>query len=86
LSRQYDIGWIDPHIEIVDVDLAGDRRLILKHTVMNGSLLDETDTKRVMQHLADLWSYDVLLQEVDQSGALLKDHLIHPREAVVAAA
>jgi stage V sporulation protein R len=85
LSRQYDIGWIDPHIEIVDVDLPGDRRLVLRHTVMNGGLLEENETKRVLQHLADLWSYDVILQEADQSGTILKEHLLHPREAVIAA-
>ncbi len=29
LARQYDVGFIDPNIEVVDVDLAGDRRLML---------------------------------------------------------
>ena len=48
-----------PNIEVVDVDLAGDRRLMLHHTVVNGALLSEADTRRVLQHLADLWSYDV---------------------------
>jgi stage V sporulation protein R len=85
LSRQYDVGWIDPHIEIVDVDLAGDRRLLLKHTVLNGAMLDDMDAKRVLQHLADLWSYDVLMQEVDRSGAVLRDHLVHPRASALAA-
>jgi stage V sporulation protein R len=85
LSRQYDIGWIDPHIEVVDVDLSGDRRLILRHTVMNGGLLDETDARKVLQHLADLWSYDVVLQEVDRSGIVLKEHLVSPRKAALAA-
>jgi stage V sporulation protein R len=85
LSRQHDIGWIDPNIEVVDVDLAGDRRLLLRHTVVNGRLLDETDTKRVLQHLADLWTYDVLLREVDASDAVLKEHVASPREATLAA-
>ena len=71
LSRQYDVGLIDANIQVVDVDLAGDRRLILHHTVLNGALLDETDAKRVLQHLADLWSYDVSLVESrrDRQGA-----------------
>jgi len=37
---------------VVDVDLAGDRRLILRHTVFKGAQINETDTKRVLQHLA----------------------------------
>jgi spore cortex formation protein SpoVR/YcgB (stage V sporulation) len=84
LSRQYDVGFVDANIEVVDVDLAGDRRLLLRHTVVNGGLLNEVDTKRVLQHLANLWSYDVSLSEVDSSGTVLKEHAASPH--VVAAA
>jgi hypothetical protein len=31
--------------------------------------------KRALQHLADLWSYDVLLHEVNSSGTTLREHL-----------
>jgi stage V sporulation protein R len=86
LAREYDVGWADPNIEVVDVDLAGDRRLILHHSVVNGSLLAETDAKRVLQHLADLWSYDVLLREVEGSGKVLKEHAASPRKPALAAA
>jgi spore cortex formation protein SpoVR/YcgB (stage V sporulation) len=79
LSRQYDVGYTDPNIEVVDVDLAGDRRLILQHAVVNGALLQENDAKPVLQHLASLWSYDVLLQEVDPGGVVLKEHAASPR-------
>ena len=79
LSRQYDVGFTDPNIEIVDVDLAGDRRLILRHGVVNGALLQENDAKLVLQHLATLWTYDVLLQEVDATGAVLKELAASPR-------
>jgi stage V sporulation protein R len=85
LARQHDIGWIDPNLEVVDVDLAGDRRLLLRHAVVNGCLLDETDAKRVLQHLADLWSYDVLLREVDASDTVVKEHLASPRGTALAA-
>jgi spore cortex formation protein SpoVR/YcgB (stage V sporulation) len=86
LARQHDIGWIDPNIEVVDVDLAGDRRLILRHTMVNGAVLDENDTKRVLQHLADLWGYDVLLREVDASDKVLAEHTVGPRPSSLAAA
>ncbi|MET0220133.1 MAG: SpoVR family protein, partial [Tardiphaga sp.] len=85
LSRQYDVGLIDANIEVVDVDLAGDRRLMLRHAVLNGAMLNETDTKRVLQHLADLWSYDVHLTEVDPSGVVLKEHVANPRQMAAAA-
>jgi stage V sporulation protein R len=86
LAREYDVGWADPNIEVVDVDLAGDRRLILNHSVVNGNLLAETDSKRVLQHLADLWSYDVSLREVEGSGKVLKEHSASPRKPALAAA
>ncbi len=85
LSRQYDVGYIDPNIEVVDVDLAGDRRLMLRHTVVKGAQLNETDAKRVLQHLADLWSYDVSLVEVDAADNVLKEYVLSPRGIAAAA-
>jgi stage V sporulation protein R len=85
LSRQYDVGSIDPNIEIVDVDLAGDRRLLLRHAVVDGALLQERDAKLVLGHLAALWSYDVSLQEIDSLGAVLKEHVASPRKMAAAA-
>jgi spore cortex formation protein SpoVR/YcgB (stage V sporulation) len=85
LARQYDVGLTEANIEVVDVDLAGDRRLLLRHRVVNGGLLNESDAKLVMQHLADLWSYDVLLQEVDASDTVLKEHGATPRKFAIAA-
>jgi spore cortex formation protein SpoVR/YcgB (stage V sporulation) len=58
---------------------------MLKHSVLNGALLNEADAKRVLQHLADLWSYDVSLAEVDASGLVLKEHVAHPRVMAAAA-
>jgi spore cortex formation protein SpoVR/YcgB (stage V sporulation) len=79
LACQYDVGVTDANIEVVDVDLAGDRRLMLRHHVVCGQQLNEADAKRVLQHLADLWSYDVVLAEVDASDKVLKEYVINPR-------
>jgi stage V sporulation protein R len=80
LSRQYDVGYIDPNIEVIDVDLAGDRRLMLRHTVVKGAQLNESDAKRVLQHLADLWTYDVSLVEIDAAtDKVMKEYVINPR-------
>ena len=71
-ARQYDVAWLDPDIEVVDVDLEGDRRLILHHKAINRITLQKDDAKRVLQHLADLWGYDVVLKEVEPgTGAVL---------------
>ena len=79
-ARQYDVAWIDPDIQVVDVDLAGDRKLIVQHQVRDGLLLQADDARKVLQHLADLWGYDVLLREVDGvEGGVLKEHVVSPR-------
>jgi spore cortex formation protein SpoVR/YcgB (stage V sporulation) len=81
LARQYDVGAREPNIEVIDVDLAGDRKLVLHHRVSGGALLDADEAERVLQHLADLWSYDVLMLEVDADHTVLCEHTAHPREA-----
>src|SRR6201996_2005169 len=85
LARQYDVGFIDPNIEVVDGDLAGDRRLMLRHVVVKGAQLNETDARRVLQPLADLWTYDVSLVEVDAKDNVLKEYVVSPRSLAVAA-
>ena len=43
--KQYDIAWTLPDIQVVDVNLAGDRRLILHHRALNRVLLEERDAR-----------------------------------------
>ena len=78
LARQYDVAWTDPDIQVVDVDLAGDRQLVVHHTVAHRQLLDAEDAGRVLQHLAELWGYDVVLREVEPGGQVLKEHRASP--------
>jgi spore cortex formation protein SpoVR/YcgB (stage V sporulation) len=87
LARQYDVASNTPDIQVVDVDLEGDRRLILQHRTLNRILLDEADTQKVVQHLADLWGYDVILREIDPgTEELLKEHAASATTAVQRAA
>jgi stage V sporulation protein R len=52
---------------------------------VKGAQLNETDTRRVLQHLADLWTYDVSLVEVDAKDTVLKEYVLHPRALAAAA-
>ena len=79
LSRRYDASEIDPLMEVASVDLLGDRRLRLEHKVLEGRLLAAGDTRKALQHIADLWGYDVELREIDSdSGAKIADHQARP--------
>lgn len=83
LARQYDIAWLAPDIQVTDVDLDDTRRLVLRHRVLEGILLHAEDARRVLQHIADLWGYEVVLEEVDAgSGATLKEHRVAARPGV----
>ncbi|HYF55884.1 MAG TPA: SpoVR family protein, partial [Salinarimonas sp.] len=76
LSKSYDVAWTEPDIQVIDVDLEGDRRLVLHHRVTNGLQLDGDEAGHVLQHLADLWGYDVVLKEISPAdGTVLREHL-----------
>ncbi|MBN9057456.1 MAG: SpoVR family protein [Rhizobiales bacterium] len=67
LARTYDPGANRPDIEVTDVDLLGDRRLRLRHTVKNGVLLEEADRDATLAHIRRLWGYEVSLEGVQAS-------------------
>jgi stage V sporulation protein R len=82
LGRHYDVSWQEPDIQIVDVDLTGDRRLLLEHNVREGILLAEADVAKVLQHLANLWGYEVCLSEISsEDGSELRQHKAGPAAA-----
>lgn len=75
LSKMYDVGQIQPDIQVWDVDLSGDRRLIVQHQVMDGILLDQKNAAHVLSHMANLWGYEVTLLEVDpKTETILREH------------
>ncbi len=79
LARSYDPGINDADVQVVDVDLSGDRRLMLQHRTQAGQLLAQKDAEATLRQLATLWGYEVRLQEVDaQSEAVLATHSANP--------
>jgi spore cortex formation protein SpoVR/YcgB (stage V sporulation) len=67
LARQYDPGARDPNIQVTGADLAGDRRLVLTHHMINDVPLAEADAKAVLGYVANLWGFDVELRGVSES-------------------
>jgi spore cortex formation protein SpoVR/YcgB (stage V sporulation) len=47
--------------------------------------LQEADAGHVLQHLADLWGYDVSLTEIDATNTSLKEYLVKPRSIAAVA-
>jgi spore cortex formation protein SpoVR/YcgB (stage V sporulation) len=65
LSKQYDLSRREPDVQVVDVDLTGDRCLILAHYVHEGVLLDEKTCRSVLRYAGFLWGYSVKLLEIE---------------------
>ncbi len=65
LATAYDISQNEPDIQVVDVDLKGDRELVLRHNVRDGIPLDEKNRDEVLAQVRRLWGYDVRLAGVD---------------------
>lgn len=65
LALSYDIGCSEPDIQVVDVDLLGERHLKLQHSLRNSVPLAEKSRDAVLEHLRELWGYDVTLCGVD---------------------
>jgi stage V sporulation protein R len=79
LAASYDPGASDADVQVVDVDLAGDRRLMLQHRTKTGKLLAQRDAEGTLSHIAGLWGYEVRLQEVDvDTDAVLATHTAAP--------
>jgi stage V sporulation protein R len=79
LARTYDPGEADADVQVVDVDLLGDRHLILQHRTKPGQLLAKRDAELTLRQVAALWGYDVRLQEVDtDTNEVLASHTASP--------
>ncbi|PBB84353.1 MULTISPECIES: SpoVR family protein [unclassified Mesorhizobium] len=72
LARSYDIGANSMDIQVVDVDLLGDRHLRLQHKVHDGIVLEGRSRDATLRHIRNLWGYEVSLEGIDaQTGAAL---------------
>ncbi len=67
LSDQYNLGSLEPNIQVYDVDMRGDRSLTLRHTLYNRRPLHES-ANEVLKHTARLWGFDVKLETVNEQG------------------
>lgn len=70
LSRQYNIGYAIPDIQVWSVDRWGDRSMTLRHNIVNRRPLEHEYTVETMKHLKYLWGYDIHLESVDENGQI----------------
>lgn len=67
LASQYNMGDREPNIQVVNVDLRGDRSLTLQHNQFVRRPMGES-TNDVLKHLHRLWKFPVKLESRWQGG------------------
>ncbi|MFA5958952.1 MAG: SpoVR family protein [Tatlockia sp.] len=77
LSRQYNLGFSEPDIQIFAVDVEGSRALTLRYTQQNRVPLGQ-NTQEVLKHLYTLWKFPVILQSVDGLGQTTAEYHCPP--------
>ncbi len=77
LSRQHDLNWREPNIQVWNVNLRGDRSLTLRHMRHNDRPLDN-GAEEVVKHVARLWGFRVRLESVDSHDRVLQHWEVTP--------
>jgi stage V sporulation protein R len=79
LSKQYDLTYREPDIQVWNVNLRGDRSLTLRHTQNRDRPLDDS-AEEVLRHVRRLWGFGVRLESVNAAGATTRTWSIEPPE------
>ena len=73
LAASYNLGNMEPNIQISEVDVRGDRSLTLQHHQHNHRPLGET-TEPVMRYLHQLWKFDIKLDSIADDEVMQTFH------------
>lgn len=76
LSQQYNMSHQEPDIQVLKVDLRGDRSMTLQHMLNERRPLNN-DVNEMLRHVHRLWGYDIHLHSVEQDGRTVRSyHLV----------
>ena len=70
LAAQYNIGNLEPNLQVFDVDIRGDRSMTLRHFMHNRRPLDKKSTHEIINHIRNLWGFDVKLESWEGEKAV----------------
>jgi stage V sporulation protein R len=79
LSKQYDLTYREPDIQVWNVNLRGDRSLTLRHTQNRDRPLDDS-AEEVLKHVCRLWGFGVRMESVNAAGATTRTWSVEPPE------
>ena len=73
LSQQYNLGNIEPNIQVYSVEIEGDRSLTLCYTQQNNITLGH-NVNEILQHLYTLWQFPVILKTIDAANNTVAEY------------
>ncbi|MEH6443397.1 MAG: SpoVR family protein [Oceanospirillaceae bacterium] len=73
LANQYNLGFLEPNIQIYNVAVRGDRSLTLRHFIHQDRPLADSVTD-VLSHLHKLWGFNIKLESINDAGEVLKKY------------
>ncbi len=71
LSDQYNLGNLEPNIQVYNVDYRGDRSITLRH-LQSGRRPLSKSAEEVLKHLHVLWGFDVRLDILSDTGEIVQ--------------
>jgi stage V sporulation protein R len=74
LAAQYQLETWMPEISVVRYGRDSDRKLTLQYQSYHGRGLVEEETLQTLKQLRQLWGFEVQLEAVDQSGAVVRTY------------
>ncbi len=74
LSQQYNLGNLEPDIQVYSVDINGDRTLTLNYMQHNRLALNN-HTNDILKHLFTLWKFPIILRSIDLNGKVTAEHV-----------
>lgn len=84
LAKQYSVSHMIPDIQIVDVDILGDRTMFLEHTMFDRIPLHGPSVEKTLNNLVYLWGYPVQLDSLDkESDEIVDEWEIEPDKTVL---
>lgn len=67
LAGLYNLGNMQPNIQVYNVNMRGDRALTLRHERYNSRPLNDESSREVLKHLHQLWGFDVYLESTENN-------------------
>ncbi|MBT4963155.1 MAG: SpoVR family protein [Francisellaceae bacterium] len=71
LSKQNNLSFAEPNIQVFNVDHKGDRSLTLQHVMSDRRKLGSEEAQEVLKHLHYIWGFDCHLHSIDDKGNIV---------------